>query len=377
MHDPECPQKSHPVLKTFFVSLKDPRRTEKGHFRYPLDEILFLVIAGALSGADGWASISIFGRAKLAWLRQFMPYRNGTPSHDVLGKLFALIDPVQFNSCFMAWASSVLGNGSGEVVAIDGKSLRGSDDRAGGRPAFHMVSAYATRNRLCLGQQCVAGKGNEITAIPILLDSLDIKGCTVTADAMGCQQDIASKVLERGANYILMVKDNQEGLRQQVEKVFSISLPSSSHSHIDTGHGRMEKRVCDVIGDLRFLDDRELWQGLTSIVRVRSERHDKQTGASSGETRYYISSLAGDAEGFNEKVRSHWAIENNLHWQLDVIFNEDDLLMKKGNSAVNFSMVNKMALAILEREKSTKMSKPSKRLRAALDDEYRTLLIKS
>ena len=377
MRDSNFPEKGHPVLHPFFHSLKDPRRTSKGHFYYPMDEILFLVIVSVLCGADSWVSISLFGKTKTGWLRQFLPYSNGIPSHDVLGKVFALIDPVQFNVCFMDWVNSISELTQGEVVAIDGKSLRGSGDKAIGRPVFHLVSAYAAGNRPCLGQQCVTEKSNEITAIPKLLDALAIGGSTVTMDAMGCQQDIAQKVLDKRADYILMVKDNQEELRQQVEKVFSIAAPLSSHCQYDTGHGRAEKRDCDVIGDLTFLDDGDLWPGLQTIVRVKSERYNKQTGQGSKETRYYISSLRENAAGFNDKIRQHWAIENNLHWALDVIFDEDDMLMKKGNSAVNFSIINKMALAILEKEKSTKMSKPSKRLKAALDDEYRTLLIKS
>ena len=374
MRSPNPLRDSNSVFHSSFSSLPDPRRTTKGHFQYPLDEILFLVISAVLSGADGWCPIHVFGKAKLDWLRQYLPYANGIPSHDVLGKVFALIDPVEFNRCFMLWVNSLCKLTDGEVVAIDGKTLCGSASQD--RTAFHLVSAYATQNRLCLAQQCVGEKSNEITAIPVLLDMLAIESCVVTIDAMGCQQDIAQKILDKKADYILMVKDNQKSLRQQIEKVFTLEKPSHSHSRTDMGHGRVEKRGCDVISELRFLDDRSHWPGLQSIVRVRSERAEKKTGKITQETRYYISSLSGDAAQFNAKIRQHWAIENNLHWSLDVLFNEDALLMKSGNSVVNFSIVNKMALALLDREKSTKMSKRSKRLTAALDDGYRSLVLK-
>lgn len=365
---------SNSVFHTSFSTLRDPRRTTKGHFQYPFDEILFLVISAVLSGADGWVPIQAFGKTKLPWLRQYLPYRNGIPSHDVLGKVFALINPVEFNKCFSHWINSLSELTAGEVIAIDGKTLRGS--ACNGRKAFHLVSAYAVGNRLCLAQECVNEKSNEITAIPALLDMLAIKSCVITVDAMGCQQEFAKKILDKEANYILMVKDNQKSLKEQIEKVFALEKPSHSHSQIDTGHGRMEKRECEVIHKLAFLDDRSQWPGLQSIVRIKSERAEKKTGKVTEETRYYISSLKENAAQHNQKIRQHWAIENNLHWSLDVLFNEDALLMKSGNSAVNFSIINKMALTLLDREKSTKMSKPIKRLTAALDDDYRSLVLK-
>jgi predicted transposase YbfD/YdcC len=365
---------SNSVFHRSFSSLPDPRRTSKGHFRYPLDEILFLVISAVVSGADGWVSIHDFGVSKLVWLRQYLPYKNGVPSHDVLGKVFALINPFEFNKCFTQWINSLSTLTVGEVVAIDGKTLCGSakEDRS----AFHLVSAYATKNRLCLAQQCVDEKSNEITAIPVLLDMLAIQSCVVTLDAMGCQQEIAQKILNKKADYILMVKDNQKSLKQQIEKVFTLEKPFDSHQQTDMGHGRVEKRECSVINKLAFLDDSSYWPGLQSIVRIKSERAEKKTRKITQETRYYISSLKENASQLNSKIRQHWAVENNLHWSLDVIFNEDALLMKSGNSAVNFSIINKMALALVDREKSTKMSKPSKRFTAALDDDYRSLVLK-
>lgn len=368
-------QKKFPAFHHFFGSLKDPRRTNKGHFCYPLDEILFLVITAVISGASDWVTISIFGRSKLEWLRQYMPYKNGTASHDVLGKVFALLDRDQFNKCFVEWVNSISDLTKGEVVSIDGKTICGSSSE--GKPAFHLVAAYAAGNKLCLGQQCVSEKSNEITAIPKLLEMLDIQGCVVTIDAMGCQREVAKKIQSKKADYILMVKGNQKELKQQVEKVFTIQEPEYSDQQVDLGHGRTEKRTCEVINQLSFLDERDNWPGLSSIIRITSERHIKKTGKSTQEVRYYISSLDEQATELNDKIRQHWAIENNLHWTLDVIFDEDASLKKKGNSAINFSLINKMAIALLEKEKSTKMSKPSKRMRAALDDQYRDLIIKT
>jgi predicted transposase YbfD/YdcC len=370
-------EKNFPAFPLFFSQLTDPRRTTKGNFYYPLNEILFLVITAVVSGAQDWVTISIFGKSKLSWLRQYLPYKNGVPSHDVLGKVFALLDAQRFNECFIQWVNAISDFTNGEVVAIDGKTICGSSKQSKGRSAFHLVSAYATGNKLCLGQQCTADKSNEITAIPKLLEVLNLQGCVVTLDAMGCQREIAQKILDKKADYILTVKDNQQQLKQQIEKVFHIQHVQHAHQHLDAGHGRIEKRTCDVINQLDFLDERDNWPKLNSIIRIKSERYMKQTAKSTQEIRYYISSLCEDAIQFNNKIRQHWAIENNLHWVLDVIFDEDASLKKNGNSAINFSLINKMALALLDREKSTKMSKPSKRMKAALDDDYRSLILKT
>lgn len=369
-------QKSHPVFSKFFSSLKDPRRTTKGHHLYPLDEILFLCISSVISGANDWTTISLFGRTKLGWLRQYFPYKNGIPSHDVLGKVFAALEPVEFNQCFTKWVNSISELTSGEVIAIDGKTICGSDDKRTGKSALHVVSAYAAGNRLCLGQEAVEEKSNEITAIPALLKLLSIKDCVVTIDAMGCQKAIADTIIDSGADYVLMVKDNQQELKEQVEKVLSISCKTNSDQQLDFGHGRIERRDCVVTDDLTFMDVKEEWPGLKSIAKITSERTDKQTGTTSTQDRYYISSLPAKAKVINKAIRNHWAIENNLHWVLDVVFKEDGALKKKGNSALNFNIIAKMAIAMIDKEKETKKSKPNKRMLAALDDGYRTKILK-
>jgi predicted transposase YbfD/YdcC len=364
------------VFTSYFSSLKDPRRTNKGNFYYPLQEILFLTISAVISGADGWVSISQFGESKLSWLRKYYPYENGIPSHDVLGKLFARLNHKEFTRCFTNWIASISHFTNGEVVAVDGKSIRKSNDQSTGESALHVVSAYAAENRLCLGQQVVGQKSNEITAIPELLKILDIKGCIVTIDAMGCQKKIAADIVKKKADYLLMVKDNQKELKQQVEKMFIRGAIKDTNKQIDAGHGRVENRVCDVIDELCFMDEKEQWKNLKSIVMIQSERCNKQTGETSKQTRYYISSLPADAEKMNKAIRQHWSIENNLHWELDVIFKEDDSLKKKGESPKNFNVILKMAMTLLNNKKLGKLSKPTKRLKAALDDKFRTKILK-
>ncbi len=364
------------VFQQFFSTLEDPRRTNKGHFYYLLEEILFLVIAAVISGAEEWVSIQLFGKAKLEWLRRFFPYKHGIPSHDVLGKLFCRLDPVRFNECFMAWVNSISDLTKGEVIAFDGKSICGSGRLGIPKSAVHVVSAYAAQSRLCLGQVGVDQKENEIVAIPQLLELLAIKGCIVTIDAMGCQKEIARKIIGQKADYILMVKDNQKELKEQVEKIFRIQKDCTQDQTIDAGHGRVETRTCRATGKLDFMDGKEQWEGIRSVVQIKSERYIKQTGQTSEETRYYITSLKPDPAKLNQAIRSHWAIENNLHWSLDVVFNEDNLLKKKDYSARNFNIIAKIALALLEKEPSLKASKKKKRLFAALKDDYREKVLK-
>lgn len=364
------------LLEKHFSTLEDPRRTNKGHFYYPLNEILFLVLSAVVSGFTDWTSIQIFGNAKLDWLRHFFPYTHGIPSHDVIGKLFSRLDPVKFNECFLNWVSSITELTNGEVVAIDGKTICGSGDSDKDHSAIHVVSAYATGNRLCLGQVTVDQKQNEIVAIPDILDLLSLQGCIVTIDAMGCQREIASKIIEGKADYVLMAKGNQKELKSQIEKMFRMQKDCAKSETLDTGHGRIETRTCQVINDLTFMDDKEQWSGLKSIAQVTSQRYIKKTGKTSEEVRYYISSLDAYPAKMNQVIRSHWGVENKLHWVLDVIFNEDKSLKKKDNAAVNLNMITKIALALIEKDQSFKASKKGRRERAALDDRYREKIMK-
>lgn len=364
------------LFEKSFSTLKDPRRTDRGHFYYPLDEILLLVISAVVCGYKDWELIAAFGQEKIHWLRRFYPYAEGTPGEGMLKCLFRRIDTTCFSACFTDWVNAVSKLSDGEVVAIDGKTICGSGDPGRPKSAIHIVSAYASDARLCLGQQAVGDKSNEITAIPRLLDLLSIKGCTITIDAMGCQREIASKIVESKAHYVLAVKDNNKELAEQVSKMFSIRTPDSTFNTLDTGHGRIEERICQVIGDLTFLDGRQQWKGLTSVARVISIRIDKRTKIQTQQVRYYISSLAPDAAKIGHAVRSHWGIENRLHWQLDVIMGEDAALKRKDNSAKNFNIVYKLVLAMLEKDEMVKGSKNKKRQKATLDDNYREALIR-
>ncbi len=356
-----------------FSILEDPRRTNKGNFLYPLNEILFLTISAVVSGMKGWSDIELFGKTKLDWLQKYFPYKNGIPSHDVLSKVFSALDSEAFSHSFISWINSISDITKGEVVAIDGKTIRGSGSQE--KSAMHIVSAYACENRLCLAQEATEEKSNEITAIPKLLDLMAIKGCVVTTDALGCQKKIAEKIIEKQADYVLMVKDNQKNLKIDIEQSFE-SLKIKQHNQtIDSGHGRIETRTCEAIDNLSLIKAKLNWKSLLSIIRITSERTDKKTNTTSVAIRYYISSIKANAERMNQIVRDHWKVENNLHWNLDVIFNEDAGLKKKGNSPFNFNIVNKIALTLIEQENNNKMSKNARRFKAALDDKYRELIL--
>jgi predicted transposase YbfD/YdcC len=364
------------LFTQYFSTLQEPRRTTKGNFQYPLDEILFLTISSIISGwHEEWEDIVFFGENKLVWLQKFYPYQNGIPSHDVLNKLFNRLYTKEFNLCFMKWVNSIASKTGDRVIPIDGKTIKGMASRFSDSK-LHIVSAFCSKNGLCLGQIKVDSKSNEITAIPELLDLIAVKGCIITIDAMGCQKEIAKKVIKKEADYILMVKENQAELKEQIEKVFSIQKAEMIAIQEDLDHGRIEKRTCEVITKLDFLDTKENWVGLRSIIKITSERTIKRTDIYSCETRYYISSLHGDAAWINNSIRSHGAIENNLHWSLDVIMKEDGQLNHVGNAAQNMNMMKKMALGMLANEKTTKSSKARKMKKALLDEAYRELLLK-
>jgi predicted transposase YbfD/YdcC len=364
------------LFTQYFHALKEPRRTTNGNFQYPLDEILFLTISSIISGwFEDWEDIIYFGEKNLTWLQKFYPFENGIPSHDVLNRLFNRLDINEFNSCFMKWVNSIATKSEGRVIAIDGKTIRGMASNFS-NSKLHIVSAFCAKNELSLGQLKVDAKSNEITAIPELLDLISVKGCIITIDAMGCQKDIAKKIIKKDGSYILMVKENQAELKEQIGKVFRIQKSEMTDVEEDFGHGRIEKRTCEVITKLDFLDTKENWEGLRSIIRITSERTIKKTDKCSSETRYYISSLFENAKLINNSIRSHWSIENNLHWSLDVIMKEDGQRNYIGNAAQNMSMMKKMALGMLANEKSLKSSKARKMKKALMEESYRELLLK-
>lgn len=359
-----------------FEALPDPRRTDKGNFLYPLIEVVFLVISSVLSNADDWSAISMFGKSQLDWLRKFFPYKNGTPSHDALGELFASIDHEKFNECFVEWVKSLQGIIDEDIIAIDGKRLCGSYDKSSSKAAIHMVSAFGAENGICLGQKLTDTKSNEITAIPKLLEILELKDSTVTIDAMGCQKEIVEQVKAKGADYVIAVKENQKELFAQVKKMFEINQGATSQE-ADSGHGRVESRKCTVIDQLGFLDIKDQWTGLKSVIKIETERTDKLNGNTQKQIRYYISSCKADAQRLNYVVRKHWAIENQLHWVLDVTFNEDASRRRLKNAASNFNIVLKIVMAILKKDTDKKTSLAKKRYKAALNCNYREQLLKT
>ena len=363
-------------LTKHFSSLVDPRidRTK----RHSLMDIVTIALCGVIAGADSWVDVEAFGRRKAGWLGKMLDLPNGIPSHDTFGRVFARLDAQQFERCFTEWVLAVREVLQGDVVAIDGKRVRRSHDRYIGKDAIHMVSAWASASGVALGQTRVDGGSNEITAIPRLLEMLQVEGCIVTIDAMGCQKEVASKILGERADYVLAVKRNQGRLHEDVRDIFDLarksgfdSLDHDYHETMNAGHGRIETRRCWAVSDLdhiRYVDEGGQWPGLTTLVMVEGER--LVGGKTTVESRYYISSLPNDASRLLNAVRSHWGIENELHWSLDVTFNEDASRVRIGNGAENFSVLRRMALNLLKAEKTTKRSLAGKRKDAAWDDDY-------
>jgi predicted transposase YbfD/YdcC len=354
-------------LHTHFKSLKDHRIDRKK--LHCLHDIVSLVVIGIICSADSWESIEEFGKAKIEFLSTFLTLQNGIPSHDTIGRVFASIDPLKFEKCFISWANSLKNKDiKREVVAIDGKTICGSRDSFHNTKATHLVSAWACQNQLVLGQTKVDGKSNEITAIPVLLDLLDLEGCIITIDAMGTQTDIAEKIIEKKADYILALKGNQGALEEEVESIFRVQKPEDEDHNLEKNRGRIESRTCQVIRDLEFLDGKEKWAGLKCIIKITSVREigDKKTT----ENRLYISSLNSSAADLNQYIRQHWGIENSLHWTLDMTFNEDRQRKRDKNAAQNFAQAQKIALNLLKNEDSSKMSLKTKRLKAAWDNKF-------
>lgn len=354
--------------------VEDPRvnRTK----RHSLTDILFVTICAVISGADSWTEVELFGKTKLEWLRRFAPLVNGVPSHDTFGRVFARLNPVQLEGCFLQWMSALAEATAGRLIAIDGKTIRRSFDKAGGKAAIHMVSAWCEANHLVLGQVATDEKSNEITAIPHLLDLLDIRHAVVTIDAMGCQKAIAAKIVEGKGHYVLQLKENQPALHALVKETFDEltgrgipCVPVRYHEETDAGHGRVETRRIWTTDWTDWYQDRAEWARLKSFVCVESIRH---VGAhTSTERRYFISDLDGrDAKAMLGYVRGHWGIENQVHWSLDMTFREDTLRNRVGHSAENLSRIRRLALNLLRREKSCRVGAKGKRLRAAMEPDY-------
>lgn len=342
---------------------------------YSIEQLFFQTLVGIVCGCNNWEEISIYGKLKKDWFGNYFFYKKGMPSEDTFERFFGALCKESFNQFFINWASKSFQYFENEVISIDGKRIRGSYDKAIEQSAVHVVSAYASENRLTLGQVATAQKSNEITAIPQLLDLIDVKDAVVSIDAMGCQKEIAKKIRSKEAHYLLAVKENQKELHQNIIQSFEKQAANQIHEWNDMGHGRIEKRTCELITTLDWMENIEQWQDLRTIIKISSERTIKNTGQTQLQTRYYISSKTTSAENFNKMIRSHWAIENNLHWNLDVIFKEDAARRRKGNSAYNFNIISKIALKIIEMNKQNR-SKKITRLRATVDDDFRTEIFK-
>ena len=354
-----------------FEDLADPR--QRGKVLYPLDEVLLLVLLGVIAGCESWVEIARYGEKKLALLRRFRPFKDETPSHDQLGDIFAVLDAEQFQLCFVAWVAGLTGLGP-EIIAIDGKTLRRSFQDGGAKAPIHMVSAWSAKQNLVLGQVKVAEKSNEITAIPKLLDMLVIKGAVVTIDAMGCQREIAAKIIEQQADYVLALKGNQGALRDDVEEFFIeqkannyANCTPSQHETLEKSHGRIETRTVTVVGAIDWLKERHAWSGLVSIVMVESCR--EMAGKSERESRFYITSLPALAERIGSAIRGHWGIENGLHWVMDMVFRDDECRIRKHNAPANFTTVKHMASNLLRQAPGTDSLRVKRKV-AAWDDDY-------
>lgn len=356
----------------FFSDLPDPRveRTR----RHKLIDILVITIAAVLSDCDDWNEIELYGHSKEEWLKTFLELPEGIPSHDTFNRVFASLDPAELQKCFLSWVQSVATITEGQIVSIDGKRLCGSG-KDGAKSIIHMVSAWSNANNMVLAQTKVDDKSNEITAIPQLLDVLMLKGCVITIDAMGCQKQIAEKIIDKDAHYILAVKNNQEHLSDDIKEAFTQSAPDIKATQIETGHGRIEKRTCKVIKDTTWVCKADGWKDLRSLIEISTERTNKATGEMQKEVRYYISSLEADAKKFNEAIREHWGIENSLHWCLDVVFDEDQSQKRAGNAAENFSTITRIALNLIKNDRTRKTSMKNKRHLAGWDNNFLASLL--
>jgi predicted transposase YbfD/YdcC len=355
-------------LVRIFSQIQDPRsHINKLH---DIVDILLIGTISVLCGAETWLQIKMFARSKEAFFRKFLVLENGIPSEDTINRVFSAIDSDEFESCFREWVNSISVMKKGQVVAIDGKSLNGAKSQ-GKKSPVHMVSAWASDNNLVLGQVRVNEKSNEITAIPKLLETIDVEGCIVTIDAMGTQVDIANKIVENNADYILAVKENQKQLLEDVKDEFHFSKKPSIDETLDSGHGRIETRKCTIVSDFLFIKENSKWCDLKSVIKIESIREFKNSDKPTEKAvRYYISNRIDSAKNFQKHIRSHWGVENKLHWTLDVAFSEDASRKRNKNAAQNFSIILKIALNLLKNEKSDRQGIAGKRLRAGWDENY-------
>ncbi len=371
-------------LLAHFADLNDPRveRTKK----HKLIDIIAIAICGVICGADNWVEIAYFGEVKEAWLRQFLELPNGIPSHDTFNEVFARLDGEAFRRCFIQWVQAVYQVTEGQVIGVDGKSLRHSYDKGKDKEALWLVNAWASQAQVALGQAAVDEKSNEISAIPALLTLLALKGCIVTLDAIGCQTEIAQLIVDKEADYILALKPNQPTLYEDVVELFrgvqEVQFQDVPHTYahsLDKNHGRVERRRCWAISDpefLSYLRHRDAWAKLQTVFMVERERYLPNQSVSR-ERAYFMTSLPNDAAHLLQASRAHWGVENGLHWVLDIAFREDDARLRRGHGDQNFAVLRQLALNLLRQDKSLKLGVKGKRLKAGWDETYLLHLLAS
>lgn len=371
------PESLVPTLLAPFATLEDPRveRTKK----YNLLDIIFIALCAVVSGANDLVAMEKFAKNKLEWLKKYLSLPDGTPCHDTFGRVFATLDGEAFVGCFVKWVEALQESTDGQLVAIDGKTARATLDRAKGKNPFHIVSAWAAENRLFMGQEVVDEKSNEITAIPKLLAVLELTGAIVTIDAMGCQKEIADKIREKKAHYVLAVKGNQEHLQEDIMEAFAAvddgqsSETLRTHTEHAKGHGRVETRRTQVMDLPATLRNLEAWKDLATIARCTRTYTEK--GVEKSEVRYFISSLPAEVKKIARAIRGHWGIENGLHWVLDMYFAEDRNRARTGNAAANLGLLRRWVLSMLQRNESISGGMEKKRLQAAWNDVAREMLL--
>jgi predicted transposase YbfD/YdcC len=355
----------------YFSNITDPRIERcKEHL---LEDILLLAIIAVICGCESWETIEDFGKSKIEFLKNYLKLPNGIPSHDTIERLFKRIDSKAFGKSFMEWADTFRIKREGDFLNIDGKTLRGSKDEGNGKYAIHLVSAWSYQNRLVLGQVKTSGKSNEIAAVKELLILLDIKGAIITADAMSCQKDIVKQICDKEADYIIAIKDNQKNLKEAIEYEFKTQLKIFRNETLEKSHGRIETRTCEVISNITEIENKDSWINLKSVIKITSIREIR--GVTTKEERFYISSLSQTPEYFNKAIRHHWAIENNLHWVLDVQFKEDYSRKRKDNSAENFAIVRRFALTRITQNPLKRYGVNNRRKIASWDQEYLTKVL--
>ena len=363
-------------LTKFFDTSLDTRRTDRGNLQHSFHDILLVVLIGVLCGLKEYPFIVRFAKNELEWFKNYGNFSNGIPSTETIRRFLVALDTTVFQECYSNWITTLCNFEQLGSIAIDGKTIRGASTKSDPNSIPpHVLTAWATNQGLSLAQFRVNDKSNEITAIPELLKKIFIKGSVITIDAMGCQKDIVADIIDKEADYIIAVKGNQKSLETAIKDTVLLEEPDDISLQEDLGHGRVEKRTCTVYNNTSHLQTKGKWRGLQAFIEIESEVFCKSTHQTTTEKRLYISSLKESAEKFNQIIRQHWSVENQLHWVLDVTFGEDASKKRTGNSAENFNIIFKSALTILKKEKSLNKSIPQKRLEALINKKYREKLL--